>query len=136
MKFGQFVLGVLILAAIFLLYTQKSWVPKLINGVGSSEDTLINLQNPSRAYSSRVIYDCDNGRGIEATFYKDGDRKVVLTFDGKNSIELLPTATPNGQRYSNSNGSLVLYLPSATDALVFENGEEVNYTGCKKFSNG
>lgn len=92
---------------------------------------------------AQAIYNCDEGKTIEAAFYK-GDEAAVqpgqppvptgsvkITLSDGRTFSLAQTISADGGRYANSDESFVFWDKGDT-ALVLENGVEKDYTGCVK----
>lgn len=89
----------------------------------------------------QVVYSCDGNKMISATFYTGeiievqpgempiptGSVKVSLS-DGR-VLTLPQTISADGSRYANNDESFIFWS-KGDGALVFENDEEKNYTGC------
>lgn len=100
-----------------------------------------NKDKPALIPMSEATYVCNEGRRIEATFYKgeekqielgemsvpSGSVKVVLS-DGRN-FNLSQTISADGGRYTNRDESFVFWIKGDT-VLVLENSIEKDYSGC------
>ena len=97
--------------------------------------------SPSPSLIAQANYICNEGKTIEAAFYKgeekpvqpgempipSGSVKIVLS-DGRN-LDLAQTISADGARYANSDESFVFWS-KGNGALVLENNVEKSYIGC------
>ncbi|MCX6744137.1 MAG: MliC family protein [Candidatus Parcubacteria bacterium] len=125
--FVYFVIIILVIAGIMLY----------VNKIGNKGFSTL----PTPSLITQATYLCNEGKTIEAAFYKGelkpvepgappiptGSVKLVLS-DGRN-FDLGQTISADGARYANSNESFVFWS-KGDGALVLENNIEKNYSGC------
>ena len=90
---------------------------------------------------AEVYYVCDEGKIIEAGFYKGEEQtaepgeqpiptgEVTLVFDGQ-TLTLPQTISADGGRYANSDESFIFW-DKGDKALVFQDGVEKDFTNCQ-----
>lgn len=125
-----------------------AWYAGRKNDAGSSGETpsgQTGLPEQSAAgeqtFIAQAVYACDGGKTVTASFYEGepifvepgqmpipaGNVKIVLD-DGRN-FDLPQTISASGVRYANEDESFIFW--NKGDAvMIFENGEEKNYTNC------
>lgn len=87
-------------------------------------------ENPLRGGSSveegrEVVYRCDNGNEIRASF---SDTGVAFSLSDGRSFNLLTVPSASGAKYTNRDGSIIFWTKEYS-AFLEENDESV-YTGC------
>ncbi|HNW96411.1 MAG TPA: MliC family protein [Candidatus Paceibacterota bacterium] len=110
--------------------------------VEKNGDRDLSSASPSPTPSPiQVVYSCNDNKIINAIFYTGeiikvqpgempiptGSVKISLS-DGR-VLTLPQTISADGSRYANDNESFIFWS-KGDGALVFENDEEKNYTGC------
>lgn len=107
----------------------------------NGDQDLISASPSPTPSSIQAVYSCNNNKIINAVFYKGenitvqpgempiptGSVKISLS-DGR-SFTLPQTISADGSRYANSDESFIFWS-KGDGALIFENNEEKNYTGC------
>jgi membrane-bound inhibitor of C-type lysozyme len=89
---------------------------------------------PIAEQTSSILYSCNNGRTIQATYYAgeasstpSGTVDLVLS-DGRR-LTLSQTMSADGIRYANTDESFVFW-GKGNGALVLENNQQKSYIGC------
>lgn len=98
-------------------------------------------ENTNSTLIAQVTFLCKDNKTIDAAFYegkevtvKEGEMPVptgsvkIFLSDGR-SFNLPQTISASGARYANSDESFIFWN-KGNGALVFENNEEKDYTGC------
>ena len=125
-----------------------AWYAGRKNDAGSAGETpsgQTGLPEQSAAgeqiFIAQAVYVCDGGKTVKASFYEGepvfvepgqmpipaGSVKIVLD-DGRN-FDLPQTISASGVRYANEDESFIFWN-KGDGVLIFENGEEKNYTNC------
>ena len=115
-----------IIAAVFRIHTM-SLSAVSTETVSTSATPLVSSTPPVIA----VTYICAANKTIDASFYNipDATSTVALTLSDGRFMTLPQAISADGARYATADESFVFWS-KGDGALVFENGEEKNYTGC------
>jgi len=127
MKKLLIILGIIIIGALIVWFA-----------LGNKNNTADN----TKTLISSVMFQCNDGKTIDASFYKGPEAprpnpgepptstgSVFLTLSDGRSMDLAQTISADGARYVNSNESFVFWN-KGNGALVLENNEQKNYIGC------
>jgi membrane-bound inhibitor of C-type lysozyme len=76
---------------------------------------------------SKVVFDCKDGKTIDATFYAD---KVDLTLSDGRSMSLPQTMSASGIRYANADEAFVFWSKGDTAFVTEGADEKETFSGC------
>ncbi len=124
--------------AAYNFYTTPAAVPTPTPIVATSTPTVVG----------QATYQCDGDKILEATFFEDAAKAVAsvpgeppvpigsvnLSINGVPSAALMQTISADGARYATPDDSFVFWS-KGNEALVLEEGEQKNYTGCIVIAN-
>lgn len=83
---------------------------------------------PSQNILASVVYSCDAGRSISATYYEEA---VEISLDGGSSVTLPQTISASGARYANPDESFIFWNKGNEALIMRDNVMDLTYSNCK-----